>query len=370
MLTPKLTIPNAKLRGVKLIAQATAGSWSILHISDTQFGKYHRFSGGPDSLAKRLLEDLVSLRDTVPPVRLVVLSGDITERALPSEFREATAFLKGVLEQLALTTRDVLFVPGNHDVNWKDCEAHFNQREARGLEPVAPFKPKWSKYASFRRALTGETTLHSVVHRPDLRLSAVLINSTVRESHQQHFGWCGEDQLRELAGQLREGALDLRIAILHHNVRRGATDDNENLLDEREFTRILGPYLTLVLHGHTHNGRRDYLSDGTLVLSTGSAAVSSAYRPDEVDNQYQVISFNDGQLHRWARRYAADEKRFVADSRIGPEAHPGRESIPIVGTANNSSARGPVEGVSRKARLRLGQYDEDETLRDGKSNGL
>jgi 3',5'-cyclic AMP phosphodiesterase CpdA len=295
----------------------------------------------------------------VPKIRVVVLTGDATERALPEEFRQTTAFINTVLSALDLTSGDLLVVPGNHDVNWKDCEAYFNRREGSGLVPLPPHSPKWSKFKSFKKLLTGDGSLHSVVNRSDLDTSFVLINSTVRETHQEHFGWCGEDQLRDLAADLATNGLSLRIGLLHHNVRRRSSADDENLLDEMDLTRILGPHLNLVLHGHTHDGRRDYLSDGTLVLSTGSAAVSGGYRPEEVSNQYQVVAIREGQVQRWSRRYETSEKRFVPDSRVGTEATPGNEVISFLRSGSaDGRKKEPKDGMSRKARLRLGEYGE------------
>ena len=74
----------------------------------------------------------------------------------------------------------------------------------------------------------------------------------------------------------------LRIGVLHHNARRKAKADNENLRDEDDLTNILGDQLDLLLHGHTHEGKEDRLADGTLVLATGSAAVTADWRPGEV----------------------------------------------------------------------------------------
>src|SRR5262249_32225128 len=71
----------------------------------------------------------------------------------------------------------------------------------------------------------------------------------------------------------------------HHNARRKAQADNENLRDEDDLTAFLGEHLDLLLHGHTHEGKEDRLSDDTLVLATGSAAVSADRGPGGVPKQ-------------------------------------------------------------------------------------
>jgi 3',5'-cyclic AMP phosphodiesterase CpdA len=350
--------------GLEALIKEDSMKWSILHLSDTQFGQFHQFTSGPDSLASRLLIDLTeNLLPAVPPIKLVVLTGDITERALPNEFQQATKFLTALTTHLAVGLENVVVVPGNHDVSWKACEAHFNDRESRGQAPVPPYSPKWKYYQSFQKKLSGDRSEYSVRHLPEMNLSLACLNSTFRESHLEHYGFCGEEQLREVASELGVRGLGLRIALLHHNVRRGPTRDDENLRDELDLTRILGPQIDLVLHGHTHDGRRDHLSNGTLVLSTGSAAVDSRYRPEEVGNQYQLLTVSGDQLKRWARRYQPTEKRFVPDGRVGSEEHPGTETITMNGTHRQRTSENREPQLSRLAHLRLGLYASgDEQL--------
>ena len=65
---------------------------TILHLSDPQFGKNHRFgSTDPfDTLLQRLADDLRGLR-TDPGLRpdLLVLTGDLAEWGRKSEFDDA-----------------------------------------------------------------------------------------------------------------------------------------------------------------------------------------------------------------------------------------------------------------------------------------
>ena len=69
----------------------------ILHISDLHFG----------AVNARLLEPLLALARHLQPDAIIV-SGDLTQRARPEQFRDAAAFL-------ARFGLPVLAVPGNHD---------------------------------------------------------------------------------------------------------------------------------------------------------------------------------------------------------------------------------------------------------------
>lgn len=81
---------------------------NLLHISDVHFGPLHL------PQATEAVLDVVRRREP----DLVVISGDLTQRAKPYQFREARAFV----ERLQVP---VLAVPGNHDVPLYRCWERF-----------------------------------------------------------------------------------------------------------------------------------------------------------------------------------------------------------------------------------------------------
>jgi 3',5'-cyclic AMP phosphodiesterase CpdA len=99
---------------------------TIFHISDVHFGPPHlpRVSQG-------VLEHIERNRPS-----LVVLSGDLTQRARPEQFREARAFVDAI-------PVPVVVVPGNHDVPlWRVWQRIFNpygcykQHFSPEMEPI------------------------------------------------------------------------------------------------------------------------------------------------------------------------------------------------------------------------------------------
>ncbi len=99
---------------------------SILHISDVHFGPPHE-----RARAKAILELAEERRPD-----LVVIAGDLTQRAKPGQFRQARAFVDGF-------SMPTLAVPGNHDVPlWRVWERVFvpygsyARWFSRDLEPV------------------------------------------------------------------------------------------------------------------------------------------------------------------------------------------------------------------------------------------
>jgi NACHT domain len=163
--------------------------------------------------------------------------------------------------------------------------------------------------------------------------------------------------LRWFAHQLRPAEDVLRIGVLHHNARRKAQADEENLRDEDDLTSILGEHLDLLLHGHTHEGKEDRLSDGTLVLATGSSAVSADWRPAEVPNQYQVLHIEPGHVTRWARQWDG-QRRWIVDGRASRRGNDSRVVIDLA-TPGWDRRKGGDEPAGAGPRPTRGDWRQD-----------
>lgn len=132
-------------------------SVTLLHPSDTQFGRNHRFGDLPvNTLAERLLRDLATLRkDRAIEPEIVVVSGDLAEWGRKKEFDEALQLLTHLSENLEVPRNHIVIVPGNHDINRQTCLSCFAECAGDDKQPVKPYWPKWRHFASmFRRLLS------------------------------------------------------------------------------------------------------------------------------------------------------------------------------------------------------------------------
>jgi 3',5'-cyclic AMP phosphodiesterase CpdA len=300
----------------------------------------------------------------VPKPDLMILSGDITERAEDEEFAEALRFIDEICAVTGLTRDRVVVVPGNHDVSWAWSEVYFAECKALKRDPAVPYARKWTGYQKFVAELHGATAFTEErpyrLHRfDDLRVAVAAMNSTINESHraEDHYGWCGDEQLRWFARELGELEGTLRIAVLHHNARRKATADNENLCDEEALSSILHGKLDLLLHGHTHEGKEDRLPYGTLVLATGSAALTKDWRPGETPNQYQILQVRPEGVTRWARQWTASGSGSPMSGPIPKDA----------GRWCRSPTRSPAGG---RTRSRMTRRRPGSSTITGGGNGL
>lgn len=186
----------------------------LLHVSDTHFGTEQ----------VSVVEALVALSQQQQP-DVLVLSGDITQRARAGQFRAARALINRL-------SKPVLAIPGNHDIPL------FNLG-ARLLHP----------YAQHREVFGDE--LEPEHTSPEL---LVLCVNTTRWYRHQH-GEVSPAQIERVSKRLaRAEPGQLRVVVVHHPVAVPHATDTHNLL--RGGTAALQQWAAagadLVLGGHIH----------------------------------------------------------------------------------------------------------------------
>lgn len=163
----------------------------VLQISDTHFGTEQ----------PTVVEALLRLVREQPP-DLVVLSGDITQRARRHQFRTAQAFV----ERLAAPA--ILVLPGNHDIPLFNIVAQL-------------FMP----YANHRRVFGAE--LEPEFESADLLV--IGINTTRPSRHKD--GEVSAAQIARVNRRLRRASAEqLRLVVTHQPVHVTHPEDEPNVL--------------------------------------------------------------------------------------------------------------------------------------------
>ena len=186
----------------------------LLHISDTHFGTEQA----------PVVEALVALAAQQRP-DVVVLSGDITQRARPAQFRAA----KACVERLGAP---VLAIPGNHDIALFDLWARLTR-----------------PYARFSAVFGAD--LEPVHASPDWLVVGV---NTTRARRHRH-GEVSAAQIERVARLLASASpRQLRVVVVHQPVAVPLDSERHNLLrGHAQATRAWAAAgADLVLGGHIH----------------------------------------------------------------------------------------------------------------------
>jgi 3',5'-cyclic AMP phosphodiesterase CpdA len=182
----------------------------IAHLSDTHFGTE------VVPVVEALVDILAALRPDV-----VVVSGDITQRARAHEFAAAKAFFQRL-------PAPVLVMPGNHDIPLFDI-----------------FSRAFNPYGNFRKSFGART---GAWHGVDASVYA--LDTTDRLRHTR--GRVDLGQLARLAPP--PGPRRIRVAAVHQPLHAAwAQDRDEVLLNARQAAQAFSDSgIDVVLSGHVH----------------------------------------------------------------------------------------------------------------------
>ncbi len=186
----------------------------IAHLSDPHFGTIL------PGVAEGLLATLAELKPD-----LVLLTGDITQRARRSQFRAAKEFVRQLKPVPAIA------VPGNHDIPLFNIFARL-------------FYPYWSFKNLFKDLLEKDYVYNGV------RVTG--LNSTSRWRHVQ--GDFNIERIRRRLDKPHSG-IKVRIAAFHHPMDCAKHVDEKNLLRGREeaILALHDAQVDLVVGGHIHD---------------------------------------------------------------------------------------------------------------------
>jgi 3',5'-cyclic AMP phosphodiesterase CpdA len=259
----------------------------LLHVSDLHFGGHANVG------------QVEALEGMIPDLRpdVVVLSGDLAQRARHGEFQRARAFLN-----LAAKTAPVYVLPGNHDVAW-------------WWRPLLPFGRE-ALYEKYRRYFGAELT-------PTLTVPGAVIAGALTANG---VGWVSlTGRLRDLAvmGDLpKREAVRVRevfskappelarVLVLHHNVLRGEISRRMGLAQwRRAQRRIVESGAEVVLCGHDHQEGADLLGERVIVSTAGTLCTPArGGRP----SSFNFVTIEATAVHITFFRWDSHRGRFQA----------------------------------------------------------
>ena len=240
---------------------------SLVHLSDLHFGRTDR------DVVAAIVPHVHSLTPDV-----VVVSGDLTQRAKPDEFRQARAFLDTL-------PRPQIVVPGNHDVPLYNVFQRFAQplhKYCRFItDDLTPF------YSDSEIVVAGINTARSLTFKD---------------------GRVNEKQMQALHARFvpLDGSL-MKIVVTHHPFDLPEGNDSDRVVGRAEKAmevfRHSGADILLSGHlhvSHTGNSAGRYKLDGyaALIIQAGTATSTRGRGETNSFNQL-VIDGDDVRIDRW-----------------------------------------------------------------------
>jgi 3',5'-cyclic AMP phosphodiesterase CpdA len=225
----------------------------LVHLSDLHFGR----------VDPGLLEPLATRVRAVRP-HLVVVSGDLTQRAKPAQFRDARGFLD-------MLPRPQLVVPGNHDVPLYNLFQRF-------FRPLARYRRYISQevepaFVDNEIAVMGVNTARSAVFKGG-RINEAQI-----------------ERLRERLCRLPEGVS--KIVVTHHPFDLPEGHDERHLVGRARHAMAMFASCgaDILLAGHLHTSHTGETAE-RYKIGDFSALVVQAGTATSVRGRGEVNSFN------------------------------------------------------------------------------
>lgn len=279
----------------------------ILHASDLHFGKPHL-----PAVAEAILR-FVEEQD--PDV--IVVSGDLTQRAKAAEYEAAKRFLA------RLAPRPRVVTAGNHDAPlyrvwerivapYRKYRTHIGDRLDTVLDVGRTANPETLSAPARAHAPTGAH------RRPRARF--VALNSSAPRSAIVN-GRLTDAQLG-FAAQAFAGAgpHDLRVLVVHHNLVGPLDGERIHLLPRaRRILRAVEAWgVDLVLSGHIHRShlglsRRETgdRQHGVPVVTAGTASSSRGRGPETGRNSFNLVRVQKSSLEVMVYLYSEDSGCFM-----------------------------------------------------------
>ena len=273
---------------------------TLVHMSDLHFGR----------IDPKVIDPLIRTVNEIKPT-LTVISGDLTQRARPSQFREARAFIDKL-------DGAKLVVPGNHDVPlWNVF--------ARMLTPLERYK----------RLITSDLSPMFI----DDEIAVLGINTA--RSMVIKNGRINREQIDAVRQRLCTMSNDVtKIIVTHHPFDLPEGHDEDDLVGraDKAMRTFAECGADVLLAGHFHTSHAQNTSEryrivghSALVIQAGTA---TSTRGRGENNSFNVIRVEHPriELERWSFDEAA--RHFVPSARDPFESRDGHwMRAPVV--ANN-----------------------------------
>lgn len=258
----------------------------ILHISDLHFG--------PKFIPQVGAATLQTAAACSP--QIIVISGDLTQRARPEQFAEARAYI----EELKKYCDKVLVVPGNHDAPLYNLFKRFtapyrDYRHYIGSEKDYQYEDGKSAFFCYNS------------NAPRLRAKLGSINKAQLKSTESFFKKVSKETFKV-------------VVVHHHLYPLPGFGDKEPMLHAREFLELLTELrVDLVLSGHIH---RSYIGNsldvfsgndrehGVLLVSSGTTTSRRGRGAEKEKNSLNVINMHNDRIEIDHLMYFSETNTF------------------------------------------------------------
>ncbi|THV57510.1 metallophosphoesterase [Chryseobacterium candidae] len=274
----------------------------ILHISDLHVSRDQEFGGGAIKVQYYLstsketeasihfIDKFINrISSDFPDTKIYLLiTGDITNSAEKNEFEFALSFITRIIDKLHIEKKNILIIPGDHDLNRRDIANLFSVKEPRTNEEVNI--AKYHNFCNFYQNVLGRTFDPNKVIFDQLIVedSIVLLglNSCTQIDLKQKEGSIPIEKFEEEFAEISVGEKKI-IACVHHNFTSSYENKNDGQWVSGNRQRFVDKLLTnginFIFTGNEHANSSKTIFLGEITTSDAGCLTSKDW-----DASYKV----------------------------------------------------------------------------------
>ncbi|HEX3044472.1 MAG TPA: metallophosphoesterase [Bacillota bacterium] len=319
----------------------------ILHLSDIHLCNESQAKHYRVQLEADLIQELKIKR-----LEYLVISGDIANFSIESEYKGAFELVDGLVKRFGLDSTRVIIVPGNHDLNWDlseeaypfvpkrklpdklDTETHIPAGETGALiRDDTLYQKRFANYNVhfYKKVNNGQEypTEYSqqtlFIERPEDRILFLGFNSAWQVDH--HFtkrSGINQDALANALDQIQNGNYDdwLKIAVWHHPVT------GKEMMNDEFMEQLTVHGFKICMHGHIHEAMEGFHKyddkRGIRIIGAGTFGAPAKEQTTGIPLQYNLLTYDKDErtITVKTRKKEKVDGAWAADARWGDKNDP------------------------------------------------
>ena len=275
----------------------------------------------------------------------LLIPGDMTESAHPEEVSLASKALIRIREKLKVPENNVVYVPGNHDVDWDILDPRDSTMTRWRHRYMALNESQFVFDSINKRGIANgdllQNSYFNVWEYKDFVVLGYNSSSTDKKGEKVHHGDIVIDHVNAMANVLKTMNLSndrrIKVCLVHHHLRNyplptpvdydpSTANNGECLID-----LLLEYNFDLIIHGHRHHSFLDTRKDIPILCAGSFSATIESCWEGLVFNQFHIVDMKKGacqstrawgHVYSWLNTAAGWRKSYILPDGciLGPQS--------------------------------------------------
>lgn len=227
-------------------------------------------------------------------LKYILVLGDSSDFSLSSEFEKAKGILHRLCDWKSIDKRNVLIIPGNHDMSREKFRYYCYEKKIKREDFVKNQALKFEDFTNFYDSFyemsdikfDPNKAITRVLYVEELNIVFIGINSIYQDSYieEDHCGYINYSSLESELENVYQAYPNAKIIALMHHTPQAIGDGRNTIKNWGEVSALFGDKVLTFIAGHAHTidgltaitkERRNYLTSGS--LSTTEKDVRNSY---------------------------------------------------------------------------------------------